>query len=186
MKNSNLKNTIIFIDKKAELEGKGKVPKLNLRKLGNDAKIIGYQEHKKIKIHEAKKQKFLNSKFYKFRKKIVLGFIVILSTLILMFLWNKLYKPSYTDSNNSNFKVENETLSSSNASTYSSIVKESVQSILNIKYRIIVEQLHKNGNLVFAKGSFNIPDKGDVNFDMILKNYAPYSLKVNGEEYIKK
>ena len=59
MKNSNLKNTIIFIDKKAELEGKGKVPKLNLRKLGNDAKIIGYQEHKKIKIHEAKKQKFL-------------------------------------------------------------------------------------------------------------------------------
>ena len=32
MKNSNLKNTIIFIDKKAELEGKGKVPKLNLRK----------------------------------------------------------------------------------------------------------------------------------------------------------
>ena len=80
MKNSNLKNTIIFIDKKAELEGKGKVPKLNLRKLGNDAKIIGYQEHKKIKIHEAKKQKFLNSKFYKFRKKIVLGFIVILST----------------------------------------------------------------------------------------------------------
>ena len=69
MKNSNLKNTIIFIDKKAELEGKGKVPKLNLRKLGNDAKIIGYQEHKKIKIHEAKKQKFLNSKFYKFRKK---------------------------------------------------------------------------------------------------------------------
>ena len=133
-----------------------------------------------------KKQKFLNSKFYKFRKKIVLGFIVILSTLILMFLWNKLYKPSYTDSNNSNFKVENETLSSSNASTYSSIVKESVQSILNIKYRINVEQLHKNGNLVFAKGSFNIPDKGNVNFDMILKNYAPYSLKVNGEEYIKK
>ena len=48
MKNSNLKNTIIFIDKKAELEGKGKVPKLNLRKLGNDAKIIGYQEHKKL------------------------------------------------------------------------------------------------------------------------------------------
>ena len=85
-----------------------------------------------------------------------------------------------------NFKSENYDLSKHEASTYMDIIKESVQGTLNIKSKVVVEELHKNGNLVFAQGYFNIPDKGDIYYDMILKNYKPYSLKVNGQEFIKK
>ena len=71
-------------------------------------------------------------------------------------------------------------------SRYTSIIKESVQKHLGIKYNVKIEQIHKNGNLVFARGFFTIPEKGDIYYDMVLQNYSPYSLTVNGEEYIKK
>lgn len=186
MKNSNLKDPIIFIDKKAELMGKSKFSKLHKGKSEKKAKIIGYQEHKKMKIHEAKRQKLMKSNVYKNKKNISICFIAIISILILMFMWNKFSEPTIKENETISFKVENENLSSSNASTYSSIIKESTQSLLGIKYPVKVENLHKNGNLIFAKGSFNIPGKGDINYDMILKNYKVYSLKVNGEEYAKK
>ena len=70
MKNANLDKTIVFIDKKAEYEGKNRTYKLRLNELKGKNKIIGYQKHKKNKAHEAKKQKLLNSKLYKFRKRI--------------------------------------------------------------------------------------------------------------------
>lgn len=186
MKNANVDNTIKFIDKKAEYEGKNKISKLHICKLSKENKVIGYKQHKKIKCQQARKQKILNSKIYKFRKKIITIITITSSILIGIFLWQKFYKPSYIQSNDNNFKVESANLSNSDVATYSSIIKESVQSILNIKYKVNIEQLHKNGNLIFGKGYFNIPDKGNINFDMILKNYSPYSLKVNGEEYLKK
>ena len=116
MKNSNLNKPIIFIDKKTELEGKHKTSKLYLSRL-RDTKIIGYEEHRKLKIHEAKKEKFLNSKIYKFRKKIIPLFTILLSLSAIMFLWNKFHQPSYTGGVNSEFKVENKSLSSSDKST---------------------------------------------------------------------
>ncbi|WP_455540168.1 hypothetical protein [Terrisporobacter sp.] len=186
MKNANLDKTVVFIDKKAEYERKNKISKLHLDKLHGKNKIIGYKEHKKTKAHEVKKKKLLNSKLYKSRKIIILAFILILSMLIILSLWNKFYKVSYTTSDNHNFKVENQNISNSDASVYSSIIKESVQKNLNIKYNIKIEQLHKNGKFIFSKGYFTIPKKGNINFDMVLQNYSPYSLKVNGEEYIKK
>ena len=186
MKNTNVDNTIKFIEKKAEYEGKNKISKLHVTKLSGKNKIIGYQEHKKIKAHEIKKQRFLNSKIYKFRKITLAIIIITASVFVAMYLWQKFYKPSYIQSNDNTFTVENKNLSNSDVSIYSSIIKESVQGTLGIKYKINIKQLHKNGNLVFAEGYFNIPDKGDINFDMVLKNYSPYSLKINGEEYLKK
>ena len=149
MKNANLDKTIVFIDKKAEYEGKNRTYKLRLNELKGKNKIIGYQKHKKNKAHEAKKQKLLNSKLYKFRKRIIGTLVLVLSLLVISFLWNKFYKPSYTESNKYNFKVESD-------------------------------------NLIFSKGYFTIPNKGDINFDMILQNYSPSALKINGKEYIKK
>lgn len=186
MKNSNLNNTIKFIDKKSEYQGKNKISKLHISRLSCENKVIGYQEHKKMKAHEAKRQKILNSKIYKFRKKILLIILIISSVSVGVLLWQKLYKPSYIESKDNKFKVESQNLSNSDVSTYSSIIKESVKSTLGINYKISIEQLHKNGNLIFAKGYFNIPDKGNINFDMILNSYSPYSLKINGNEYLKK
>lgn len=186
MKNANVNNTIKFIDKKTEYEGKNKISKLHISNLSEGNKVIGYQKHKKMKAHEAKKQKILNSKIYKFRKKILTIIIITSSVFVGIFLWQKFYEPSYIQSGKNNFKVESPNLSNSDVSTYSSIIKESVKGTLGIKYKINIEQLHKNGNLIFAEGHFNIPDKGDINFDMILKNYSPYSLRINGEEYLKK
>ena len=186
MKNTNIGNTIKFIDKKVEYEGKNRISRINIRKLGKKNKVIRYQEHKKIKAHEAKRQKFLNSYIYKFRKIIFLIIIIALGVFIASFLWKNFLNPSYIQSNYNNFKVENENLSSSDEKMYSSIIKESIQDNLDIKYKINIEQLHKNGNLIFAQGYFNIPDKGDINFDMILKKHSPYSLKINGDEYLKK
>lgn len=186
MKNANVDNTIKFIDKKAEYEGKNRISKLRISKLRDKNKVIGYEEHKKMKAHEAKKQKILNSNLYKFRKRIIAGIVITSSVFVGIFLWQKFFEPSLIQSKDNNFKVESGNLSNSDVSTYSSIIKESIQGTLDIKYKINIEQLHKNGNLIFAKGYFNIPKKGDINFDMILQNYSPYSLKINGNEYLKK
>lgn len=186
MRNTNVDNTIKFIDKKVEYEGKIRISRLNIHKLDKKNKVIRYQEHKKMKVHEARRQKFFNSSIYKFRKIILSIIIIALGVFVGTYLCQNLFKPSYIQSNNNNFKVESEDLSNSDVSTYSSIIKKSIRSTLNIKYKINIEHLHKNGNLVFAKGYFNIPDKGDINFDMMLENHAPYSLKINGGEYIKK
>lgn len=185
MKNANINNTIKFIDKKAEYEEKNKISKLHINKLTKENKVIRYQEHKKIKVHEAKRQKFLNSKIYKFRRRILAIILIISSLFIGIYFWQTFYEPSYIQSNYNNFKVENENLSNSDIATYSSVIKESVQDNLNIKYKIRIDQLHKNGDLIFAKGYFNIPEKGDINFDMILQDSSPYSLKINGSEYLK-
>ena len=186
MKNTNLDNTIKFIDKKTEYEVKNKISKLHISKLDDKKKVIEYKEHKKMKAHKAKRQKILNSKIYKFRKVILIIIIIISIVSSSIYLWRKVYNPSYIQSNDNNFKVESANLSNSDISTYSSIIKESVQDTLNVKYKINIEQIHKNGNLVFSRGYFNIPDKGDINFDMILQSYSPRSLRINGNEYFKK
>lgn len=187
MKNTNLDNTIRFIDKKAEYKGKNHHSRLNLKNLKNkNNKVIKYQERKKIKEYNAIKKKFKNSKLYKSRKIILTISIFLFSLLFIVSLLNKFYDPSPESTEFTNFKSENYDLSKHEASTYMDIIKESVQGTLNIKSKVVVEELHKNGNLVFAQGYFNIPDKGYIYYDMILKNYKPYSLKVNGQEFIKK
>lgn len=187
MKNANLNNTIKFIDKKAEYEERKTITKINLHKLKNKGnKVIKYQERKKIKSQEAKKEKIKNSKVFK-SKKTILTVIFLLSLLFTVyFLWSKLYKPSYTTSTEYTFKVESQNLSRSETSSYETIVKKSVKKILKINYIVTVDQLHRNGNLIFAQGHFNIPEEGNVYYDMMLKEYSPYSLKINGDEYIKK
>lgn len=186
MKQANVDNTIKFIEKKTEYEVKNKIPKLHINKLNKNHKVIEYHEHKKIKALESKKQKIFNPKIFKFRKKTLVIFIIILSIFVGIYLWQKYYNPSYVQSNDHNFKVETQNLSNSDVSKYSSIVEESIHGTLGVKYKVDVEQLHKNGNLIFARGYFNVPNKGDINFDMILKNSSPSSLKINGEEYLKK
>lgn len=186
MKNANADNTIKFIDKKTEYEGKNKIFKPHVSKSNKEHKVIAYQEHKKMKAYKARKQKISNSNVYKFRKVIITIIVAILIIFVAMYLWQTFYESSHIQSNNNNFKVENESLSNSEVSKYSSTIKRSVQSTLNIKYKINVEQLHKNGNLIFSRGYFNIPNKGDITFDMILQKHSPYSLIINGEEYLKK
>ncbi len=186
MKNTNVDNKIIFIDKRTELDDKHTTSKSQLNKLKGKSKIIGYQEQKKIMVHKAKKKKFHNSKLYKLRKKILISLIIILSLFTLTFLYNKFYKPNSIKSSKSTFVSENTNISGSDISLYSSIISNSVQKVLGIKYDVKVLQIHKNGNLVYSNGYFNVPDEGDINFDMILQNFSPYSLKINGYEYIKK
>ncbi len=180
MKNTSSDNTIKFIDKKSEYDKKNHTSKFNSYKI-NNKKIIGYEQRKKSKAKQAKKEKILRSKIYKSRKKILIVLVIICTIFTLSFL-----RQTFATPTNTNFKVESQNLSKSDIKTYTSIIKESVQGTLNIKNKIIVESLHKNGNLVYSQGYFNIPDKGDIHFDMIVQSYKPYSLRINGQEYIKK
>ena len=187
MKNTNLNNTIKFIDKKTEYEERKTITKINLHKLKNKGnKVIKYQERKKIKSQKAAKEKIKNSKVFKSRKTLLTILFLLSLLFTVYFLLNKLYKPSYVTSTGYTFKAESQNLSSSETSTYETIVKKSVKRILKINYTVTVNQLHKNGDLIFAQGYFNIPEEGNVYYDMILKEYSPYSLKINGDEYIKR
>ena len=186
MKSTNIDNTIKFIDKKIEYEGKSNISKISIKKLRSKNKIIRYKQHKKMKASEARKQRILNSNIYKYRKIIFSIIVIVFGLFISTYLWKNFFKPFYTQANYNNFKVENENLSNSDVQIYSSIIKKSIKDNLDITYKINIERLHKNGNLLFAKGYFNIPDKGNINFDMILKKHSPYSLTINGNEYLKK
>ena len=187
MKNANLNNTIRFIDKKAEYEGKNYHGRLNLKNLKEKSnKVIRYQDRKKIKEHNATKEKLKNTKLYKARKIILTISICLLLFFSIVFLCNKFYKPNLTNIEITNLKSESNYLSNPEVSTYTNIVEESIQGILNIKSKIIVEELHKNGNLIFTQGYFNLPNKGYIYYDMIIQNNKPYSLKINGQEFITK
>lgn len=186
MKDANLNKTIKFIDKKAEYEYKNRKTKLAEKRLKlKDHSIIKYEERKKSKEKKEKKEKIKNSAVYKSRKKIITVLTVVLSLFVVFFLWTIFIKPNLNTIDKNNFKVESQNLSKSEISTYSSIMKESVKSTLDIDYKVIIKQVHRNGNLIYGAGSFNIPDKGDINFDIVLKDYTPYSLKINGNEYIE-
>ena len=185
VKDSNLKKPIIFNDKKAELKRKHKGTKLHIEHLNESHKVIGYNEHKRMKLQEAKREKIIHSKFYQQRKKIATIASVLVGIIIVSLLWDNVLKPSYLETSNNQFRVESKKLSSSDISTYSTIIKQSVQKHLDIKYPVNIENINKNGDLIFAKGFFTIPNKGDIYYNITLKNYSPSSLTVNGEEYIK-
>ena len=106
MKNTNLDKTIVFIDKKAEYEGKNRTYKLRLNELKGKNKIIGYQKHKKNKAHEAKKQKLLNSKLYKFRKRIIGTLVLVLSILVILFLCNNMNIGAQNGVGSFNYKMK--------------------------------------------------------------------------------
>ena len=139
MKNTNLNNTIKFIEKKAEFSGRNHYSHLDIQKLKNKKNtVIAYEKHKKNKILKQKKEKLKKSKIYKSRKKILLSSVVIICLFILFLLWIKFVQPSiYSTKDKNSFQIESQSLSKSESSTYSSIIIKSVGSVLDENYKII-------------------------------------------------
>lgn len=186
MKNATVNNTIKFIDKKAEYEDKKLTKKIKFNKLKNKENvIIDYKQHKKIKSHKDKKDKIKKTKVYKSRKKILTISVCVFSLFIIFLLWNIFFKPDLVNSQSNNLKVQSQHLSNSEISTYSSIMNECVKDTLNIKSDVKINNVHRNGTLIYGKGSAENSNNENVSFDIILNNYKPYSLKVDGQEYIK-
>lgn len=70
---------------------------------------------------------------------------------------------------------------------YSSIIGDSVQSILKFSSddSIITETMHKNGYEILAQGYFIWEGKKKVYFDITLQGDKATSLLINGKEYVK-
>lgn len=186
MKNATANNTIKFIDKKAEYEDKKHNKRLRIDKLkSKENVIIEYEKRKRSKSQKNKKDKIKKSKIYKSRKRIITIFTCVLSLFVIFSLWNLFIKPSFVNSKNNSIKTESQSLSNSEVSTYSTIMNECVKDTLDVKSKITISNLHRNGSLVYGQGSFKNSENENVSFDIILNNYKPYSLKSNGEEYIK-
>lgn len=186
MSNSNVNKTILFIEKKKEFENNkdNNCFQDNSKKIRekND-KIISFASYKRLKLKKNHTKKENNLNINKIKKKVFL--IVIVALFLLMFATTLMKQKSYSEAPSNSFVAESAQINSTESSTYKSIVKRVVGKYTNVGYNVTVSNLHKNGNLVYAQGYFDVPKEGKVNYDLILKNDSPISLIINGKEYIK-
>ena len=187
MRNSNANKTILFIEKKKEFENNkdNNCFNVNNKKIRekND-KIISFSSYKRLKFKKNHTKKENNLNIDKIKKRVFL--IVIVTLFLLMFATTAMKQKSYSQTTSNTFVAESAKIGATESSTYKSIVKRVVGKYTNSGYSVTVSELHKNGNLVYARGYFDVPNEGKINYDLILKNDSPTSLIINRNEYIKK
>lgn len=84
-----------------------------------------------------------------------------------------------------NFISESTSIPISKESAYSKIIDQSIKKYTGVSYKVKSNNMHKNGNRVYATGYFNDPSEGKIYFDIVLQNNNPESLVINGTEYVK-
>lgn len=187
MRNSNANNTILFLEKKKEFENNKnneKIEKYNKIIIKNkNSQIVSLSAYKRLKFKKNHLQKDTLFNTDKVKKRIFL--IVILALFLLIFATTIMKQKSYSAVPSNTFVVEEYKLSQAETSTYESIIKKAVNKYTNTTYSVSVSELHQNGDLVYAQGYFDIPKKGKINYDMVLKDNTPTSLTINGNEYVK-
>lgn len=186
MSNSNANKPILFIEKKKEFESNKDNSYFQDNKIDNkkDAKIISLSSYKRLKFKKSHIKPERNLTIDKIKKRVFL--IVILTLFLLMFATTVMKQKSYSQVPSNTFVAQSSQINKTEASTYKSIVKRVVGKYTSSGYNVSVSELHKNGNLIYAQGYFDVPNEGKVNYDLILKNDSPTSLIINGNEYIKK
>ena len=186
MRNSNANKTILFIEKKKEFENNkdNNCFNVNNKKIRekND-KIISFSSYKRLKFKKNNTKKENNLNIDKIKKRVFL--IVIVTLFLLMFATTAMKQKTFSQTPSNTFIAESSQIRATESSTYKSIVKRVVGKYTSSGYSVTVSELHRNGNLVYARGYFNVPNEGKVNYDLILKNDSPTSLIINGNEYIK-
>ncbi|MBU5337559.1 hypothetical protein [Intestinibacter bartlettii] len=185
MRNSNADNTILFIEKKKEFENsKDNQNHHKITIKDKNAEIISLSSYKRLKFkrNHFKKEHNINIDKSKLKKRAF--FIIILVLFLLILASTVLKQNSYSEVPSNKFVAQSSEINKSDTSAYKSIIKRVVGKYTNAN-NISISELHKNGNLVYAQGYFNVPNEGKVNYDLILQNNSPTSLIINGNEYIK-
>lgn len=191
MNNSNTNKTILFTEKKKQIENNRENNHLNnTKKNQKSAKIISLSNYKRLKFKKQYIKKEAPSKNKKsklnidvMKKRVFL--IVIVALFLILFATTAMKQKSYSELPSNTFVAQNTQINSLETSTYKSISKKIVRKYTNSTYKVEVSRLHRNGILIYSQGYFEVPNEGQVNYDLILKDELPISLIINGKEYIK-
>lgn len=196
MKSSNTTNDLIhFKSKKQELERLHKredyiKEKMHSTKVsGNSHKVLQYpNKRKKILKRFNNTIDNFKSKLATSKKlvKIIICFLIFIMLFLAIdkFILSKNQK-TLPSNNSVNFVSESTSIPISKESVYSKIIDQSIKKYTGVSYKVKNNNIHKNGDKVYATGYFNDPSKGNIYFDIILQNNDPESLVINGNEYIK-
>jgi hypothetical protein len=173
---------IPFRQKQSDEKNQNSKYKIDNTNSNNFSKVIAYPKYKKKKekgIKVIKKNKIF---------LIILGLVMFFT--LLSFIDNNLLKGKY----GSNGKPVTFELSASSTfvseaefSSCSKIIESKIKDTLHLtsEYTITTKTMHKNGSSVYAQGDISLGKSKTTSFDMILKDNKPYSLFINGIEYIK-
>ncbi len=178
MRSSNATNTILFEERKKQINDQ----KIDMHKKSQvrNSTVVSLSSYKKTK----KKKEHVKFNVNEKNKKLVSLFVILV--LFLAIVATLTIKQNYSaQAPSNNFSYGDTKITTTEASSYESIVKGVVQKHTSNNYVVYVSELHKNGNLLYAQGYFDVPEEGRVNYDVILNDQSPNSLMINGNEYIK-
>lgn len=144
-------------------------------------KVIPYPKYRKKKKNGAK--------FVKHNKPLLIVMVIAFSLSLMSFI-NKESKLNGGSSSHtlSNSSVSKRALTPTEFKSTSKIISSEVQKALKLSTsaEVSTKTMHKNGSSIYAQGSVDMPSRGDVYFDVLVKNNKASSLVINGVEYIKK
>lgn len=178
MRDSSATNTISFEERKKQINHQ-KIDTHKKSEIKNST-IISLSNYKKTKMKKEHVKFNINEK----NKKLV-SLFVILALFLIIIATSTIKQNNSTQTSSNNFSYGDTKITTTEASSYESIIKGVVQKHTNNNYAVYVSELHKNGDLLYAQGYFDVPDEGRVNYDVILNEQSPNSLMINGNEYIK-
>lgn len=180
MKNDTINKTILF-KQRDETKTVSKYINLNTKSNVNTSKIIPFPKFRK--------RKKSSIRFYNNNKPLVIIAFLVLSICFISFVNNKLMLSSdaYTSKPTALTNTTDTNISTRDYKKYSKIISADIRSSLKLSsnYDIQTKSMHKNGSLIFARGTVSLPKDDPVYFDAILENNKMSSLVVNGVEYNK-
>ncbi len=187
MKNSNANNTIVFTEKKKKFENSKDNHNFHdkIKIKDKNSQVISLSSYKRLKFKKNHFKKEINVNINKNKIKNRAFAIIIIALFLLIFATTVLKQNSYSEVPSNTFVAQSSKINKSDTSAYKTTIKRVVGKYTNNSYNISVSELHQNGNLIYAQGYFDVPNKGKVNYDLILENNSPTSLIINGNEYIK-
>lgn len=152
---------------------KNKISKYSMINSESSNKIIPYPKYRKNKR---------NTKELIKKNKAILVLVILAFCFSFISYFNN--KSKLTDNN----IISNYSLTQSEFSSNSKIIKKDVKKILNLSnnYKVTTRGMHKNGNLIYAQGSYKLDSNNEVYFDALLKDNKTCSLIIDGIEYINK
>ncbi len=196
-KNKNKNKTISLEDKKQQKEsykGSSSSDK-DKNKINNNITTKGtLTNNTTSKTNTKKPKKVISYGISKKKKKVKTVFfknksplIIILVICILSFISYGIKDNPPSDNNSTEFVSVDPTIEKEDFNSYSTIISDSVKSLLNLPddQKIVTNTMHRNGLEVIAQGYFYWEEKTKVYFDISLKGNNTISLLINGTEYVK-
>ncbi|MGL6107192.1 hypothetical protein [Romboutsia sp.] len=177
-------NKTIPFKQRGEEKKVSKYYKINTKnKTLSTNKVIPYPKYRKKKKNGAK--------FVKHNKPLLIVAIIAFALSLMSFI-NRESKLNDNGLNSkhtlSNSTTSKRVLTPAEFKNTSKIVSLQVQNALKLSSNseVSTKTMHRNGTSIYAQGSVEVPSKGELYFDILLKNNIASSLVINGTEYMKK